>query len=101
VVQGTGRERRVLFIHKYIAIMSQNLLHVHLFIGPIAETLEDKGAKLMAMCDRGAGLNLGSLYHASCYKTDQSPVKSYFTFTEEGFDPITLEVSRDKANKVV
>ncbi len=77
-------------IHNYIAI-SQNLPHVHLPIGPIAETPDDKGGQLMAMCDTGAGLNLGNLqYHASCYKIAPSLVESYFTFAEEGFDPITI-----------
>jgi hypothetical protein len=77
-------------IHNYIAI-SQNLPHVHLPIGPIAETPDDKGGQLMAMCDTGAGLNLGNLqYHTSCYKIAPSLVESYFTFAEEGFDPITI-----------
>jgi hypothetical protein len=39
-------------IHNYITI-SQNLPHVHLPIGPIAETPDDKGGQLMAMCDTG------------------------------------------------
>ena len=65
-------------IHNYIAI-SQNLPHVHLPIGPIAETPDDKGGQLMAMCDTGAGLNLGNLqYHTSCYKIAPSLVESYF-----------------------
>ncbi len=77
-------------IHNYIAI-SQNLPHVHLPIGPIAETPDDKGGQLMAMCDTGAGLNLGNLqYHTSCYKIAPRLVESYFTFAEEGFDPITI-----------
>ncbi len=77
-------------IHNYIAI-SQNLPHVHLPIGPIAETPDDKGGQLMAMCDTGAGLNLGNLqYHTSCYKIAPSLVESYFTFAEEGFDPINI-----------
>jgi hypothetical protein len=37
-------------IHNYITI-SQNLPHVHLPIGPIAETPDDKGGQLMAMVD--------------------------------------------------
>jgi hypothetical protein len=58
---------------------------------PIAETPDDKGGQLMAMCDTGAGLNLGNLqYHVSCYKIAPSLVESYFTFDEEGFDPITI-----------
>ena len=77
-------------IHNYIAI-SQNLPHIHLPIGPIAETPEDPGGQLMVMCDTGAGLNLGNLkYHTSCYKAAPSLVESYFTFSEEGFDPITI-----------
>ena len=77
-------------IHNYIAI-SQNLPHVHLPIGPIAETPDDKGGQLMAMCDTGAGLNLGNLqYHTSCYKIAPRLVESFFTFAEEGFDPITI-----------
>jgi hypothetical protein len=60
-------------------------------IGPIAETPDDKGGQLMAMCNTGAGLNLGNLqYHVSCYKIAPSLVESYFTFAEEGFDPITI-----------
>jgi hypothetical protein len=70
-------------IHNYIAI-SQNLPHVHLPIGPIAETPDDKGGQLMAMCDTGAGLNLGNLqYHTSCYKIAPSLVESFFTFAKE------------------
>ncbi len=43
------------------------------------------------MCDTGAGLNIGNLqYHESCYKTAPSLVESYFTFTDEGFEPITI-----------
>ena len=43
------------------------------------------------MCDTGAGLNIGKLqYHESCYKTAPSLVESYFTFTDEGFEPITI-----------
>ena len=77
-------------IHNYLAI-SQNLPHVHLPIGPIAETPEDEVGQLMAMCDTGAGLNLGNLqYHASCHKIAPKLVESYFTFAEEGFDPITI-----------
>jgi hypothetical protein len=77
-------------IHNSIAI-SQNLPHVHLTIGPIAETPDGKGAQLMTMCYTGEGLNLGNLqYHASCYKIAPSLVESYFTFAEEGFDPITI-----------
>jgi hypothetical protein len=45
----------------------------------------------MVMCDTGAGLNLGNLqYHASCYKIATSLFETYFTFAEEGFDPITI-----------
>jgi hypothetical protein len=77
-------------IHNYVAI-SQNLTHVHLPIGPIAETPDNKGGHFMAMYDTGVGLNLGNLqYHASCYKIALSLVESYFTFAEEGFDPITI-----------
>ena len=77
-------------IHNYVAI-SQNLPYVHLSIGPIAQTPEDKVGQLMAMCDTGAGLNLGNLqYHASCHKIAPNLLESYFTFTEEGFDPITI-----------
>jgi hypothetical protein len=81
-------------IHNYIAI-SQNLPHVHLPpIGPITETPDDKGGQLMAMCDTRAGLNLGNLqYHASFYKIAPSLVESFFTFAEEGFDPITAHWS--------
>ena len=77
-------------IHNYIAI-SQNLPHIHLPIGQIAESPEDPTGQLLAMCDTGAGLNIGNLqYHESCYKAAPSLVESYFTFTDEGFEPITI-----------
>jgi hypothetical protein len=77
-------------INNYVAIL-QNLPHVHLPIGLIAETPDNEVGQLMAMCDTGAGLNLGKLqYHASCHKIAPKLVESYFTFTEEGSDPITI-----------
>jgi len=71
--------------------ISQNLPHIRLPIGPASTSPDDTPGSLMALCDSGAGLNLGNLqYHTSCYKTAPQLVKSFFTFTEEGFDPIVI-----------
>ena len=86
----TAREQDKGGIHNYINI-SQNLPHIRLPIGPVSASPDDVPGSLLAMCDSGAGLNLGNLqYHTSCYKTAPHLVKSFFKFDEEGFDPIVI-----------
>jgi hypothetical protein len=85
-----AREKNKGGIHNFINI-SQNLPHIRIPIGPVSESPDESPGSLMAMCDSGAGLNLGNLkYHTSCYKTAPELVKSFFTFSEEGFDPIVI-----------
>jgi hypothetical protein len=77
-------------VHNFLAI-STNLPHIHLEIGPLRDSQETPQGTLKAMCDTGAGLNIGNkTYHDSCRSRAPLLVSHYVDFAKEGFDPIVV-----------
>jgi hypothetical protein len=60
-------------------------------IGPLCDTQDSPGGWLKAICDTGAGLNIGNKpYHGSYRTKAPDLVDNYLDFTEEGLNPIIV-----------
>jgi hypothetical protein len=88
-------------VHNFLAV-STNLPHIHLEIGPVRDTQDTAQGTLKAMCDTGAGLNIGNkAYHKSCRERAPHLVSRYIDFATKGFDPIVVgSVDADSVDRL-